>query len=111
VANRLTPFRFAQAIGSHPLTTLQPDIGGYYYRVRPGLVTIPIIISTMRERGRVSEFLNRLPTDERIEFRSVLHLGLRKALHRRGFRRVAIPIPDCGDVDDCAYVRNPKKRK
>lgn len=105
------PIRFSNREGAHPLSVFVPGLGGYYYRVKPGLLTIPVIISPDEGKGIVSAFLDRLPTNERIVFHFVMHPILRKALHRRGFRRVAIHIPEMGDVDDLAYVRNAKKEK
>lgn len=103
--------RFSNREGAHPLSEFVRGLGGYYYRVKPGLVTIPVIISPDEGKGIVSTFLDNLPRNERIEFRAVMHPGLAKALHRRGFRRVNIPIPEMGDVDTDAYVRNAQKGK
>lgn len=103
--------QFSAKEGPHPLHEFGPGLHGYYYRVKPGLVTIPVIISQDEGKGKVSEFLDSLPMDERIEFRAVMNPILAKALRKRGFRRTNIPIPDMADVDTDAYVRNSKKSK
>lgn len=103
---------FSKKRGAHDLTASNPDIGGYYYRCRNGVVTIPVLHSLRPGEGVVSAFLDSLPTDTRIEFRCVLNPHLADALARRGYRRVTIPVPEMGkgEVDDCAWVRDAVER-
>lgn len=97
---------FSQEIGAHSLAEFTDySIQGYYYRVKPGLVTIPVIDSMYPGTGNVTRFLRDLPAEERVEFRCVINMRFAESLKKRGFVKTAIPVPEMDDIDTDAWVK------